>query len=79
MSVHHYGEDAVNVELSESGFRIELQNHVSGAVITVSGPREGVFEDPDKVMEASDASELASEVAHLMRRVTGEAEMTMGA
>jgi hypothetical protein len=77
--MHHYGEDAMKVELDDSAFRIELQNHVSGAVITISGPREGVFQDSDKVMERNDAYELASEVAHLMRRVTGEAEMTMGA
>lgn len=77
--MHHYGEDAVSVELLATSFKIELRNHVTGAVITVSGPREGVFENPEKVVEQNEAYALASELAHLMRRVTGEGELTVGA
>jgi hypothetical protein len=72
------GEDATDVQLSATDFSIELRNHETGAVVRVTGPRAGVFQDPAQVIQSDDAYRLAGELAHLMRRVTGEAEMTMG-
>lgn len=70
--MHHYGEDAVSAEVTYDGFRIELENHVTGARIVVSGPLHGVFQDPDQPMDEDSAMRIGSEFAHLMRVVTGE-------
>jgi len=76
MSVHHYGVAHTSIEVSERSFAIELHNHVSGAVIKVVGPREGVFEDPDRVIQESDVQDLARSLVQLLRSETGEAMAT---
>ena len=68
--MRHFGEDAVEVEVKGDEFIISFTNHVTGAKITLSGPVEGVFADPDRKMEPSDAHLLGMEIAHLLRRVT---------
>jgi hypothetical protein len=73
--MHHHGEDAVSVEVSSSGFGIELQSHVSGATVTISGPIHGVFENPNHAMDQNAAIRLGEEIAHTMRRATGEAPL----
>jgi hypothetical protein len=67
---HHYGEDAVKAFISGGRFTIIIQNHETGAQITVEGPVEGVFEKyKDRRMNQSDAAILGNEIAHLLRRV----------
>jgi hypothetical protein len=70
--MHHYGEDAVRAQVKRGEFRIELENHVSGAKILVTGPVEGVFEDPNRRMDQDAAMMLGQEFAHVMRHATGE-------
>ncbi len=67
--MHHYGEAAVKVELSENTFRILLQNHITGAKITVSGPIEGVFESEERKLDQMSAENLGRELAHFLREV----------
>jgi hypothetical protein len=66
--MHHYGEDAVRVEISKKNFNILIQNHDTGAVITVSGPLKGIFEEKDQEIDLIGAEGLGREVAHLLRK-----------
>jgi hypothetical protein len=75
--MHHYDEDAVQAWVTEDGFRIELENHVSGATITVLGPLRGVFEDPEQQMDEASAMQIGQEFAQMMRVVTGESALQM--
>jgi hypothetical protein len=65
--MHHYGEAAVKVEISENNFMILLQNHITGAEITVSGPIEGIFETKDRKLDQMSAENLGRELAHFLR------------
>ena len=66
--MHHYGEDAVRAEVSEDTFKIFLQNHVTGAVITVSGPIKGIFENRTRKLNQMTAENLGRELAHFLRQ-----------
>ncbi len=66
---HHYGEDAVTVNVSDTTFTIVLGNHVTGAQITITGPVQGVFETRRKVMNRARAQELGQALAHFIRDV----------
>jgi hypothetical protein len=66
--MHHYGENAVKVEITHSEFIITLTNHHSGAEIQLRGPREGVFESNNRVLTIQEAKRLGDEVAHLLRQ-----------
>jgi hypothetical protein len=77
--MHHYGEDALSVDVTPNDFRIELRNQETGAILVLTGPRNGVFENPDRVLEYRDAEFLGRAVAHLLREATAETEMTAGA
>ena len=72
--MHHYGEDAVVVEAmrtASGGYEITLRNHLSGAVVTIQVPEDGVFEDPTRKLSEYDAEHIGRELAHELRRVTG--------
>jgi hypothetical protein len=71
--MHHYGEDLVFAEVSDEGFTIRIQSHDSDATINVSGPIQGVFEDPEKVVDKNAAFQIGRALAHQLRDVTGEA------
>lgn len=73
--MHHYGEDAVGVYVSEAGFMIELRNHETGAAVMITGPVRGVFEDPERVMDHDAAFFIGRQLAHVLREVTGGAAM----
>ncbi len=68
--MHHYGEDAVEAVVSQRAFVIHLGNHATGAIITITGPRIGVFEDPDRPLSESETMHLGREMAHFLRQVT---------
>ena len=69
LPMHHYGEDSTHVAVGESHYHLEFRNKVSGAVITMEVPAVGSLEDPKKRLEPGKARALATEVAHLLRRV----------
>lgn len=69
--MHHYGENAVSAQVLETTFTIELRNHDTGAAVLISGPRRGVFEDPDREVDQHAAIELGHNLAHAMREFTG--------
>jgi hypothetical protein len=66
--MHHYGEGAVRVEILKRNFKILIQNHDTGAVISVSGPLKGIFEDKNQKIDLIEAEALGREVAHLLRK-----------
>lgn len=49
--MHHYGETDTYVAIFANEFVFEFKNHVTGAVITLRGPLQGVFEDSGQVMD----------------------------
>jgi len=67
--MHHYGESATYATLLANEFIFEFRNHVTGAVITLRGPRQGVFMDPSKVMDETLAQPIADQLAHILRTV----------
>jgi hypothetical protein len=69
--MHHYGEDAVKAVVFDASFAIELRNHETGAAILIVGPRQGIFQHSDAVLDQGDALRLGHEIAHLLRQVTG--------
>jgi len=75
--MHHYGEDGIRAKVDDRSFKIELRNHVTGAVITVQGPVRGAFEQPDQRMDEAAAMYVGRELAHALREITGQA--TVGA
>lgn len=68
--MHHFGEDAVEVEVKDDEFIISFTNHVTGKKLTLSGPVEGILADQDRKLEHADAHLLGMEIAHVLRRVT---------
>ncbi len=68
--MHHFGEDAVEVEVKDDEFTISFTNHVTGKKITLTGPVEGVFSSPDRKLAHGDAHLLGMEISHVLRRVT---------
>lgn len=69
--MHHYGENAVSAQVLDATFMIELRNHDTGAAVLITGPRRGVFEDPDREVDLDAAMELGHSLAHAMREFTG--------
>ena len=65
--MHHYGEDETFAAVLANEFVFEFRNHVTGAVITLRGPRQGVFETPGNVMDEADAKPIADQLAHFLR------------
>jgi hypothetical protein len=65
--MHHYGEAAVKVDLSKTTFNIVLLNHITGAEITISGPRKGVYDTKERELDQTDALKIGHEIAHLIR------------
>ncbi|MBI4644056.1 MAG: hypothetical protein HY790_02795 [Deltaproteobacteria bacterium] len=68
--MHHFGEDAVEVEVKGDEFIIYFTNHETGAKITLSGPVEGILANQDRKSEHADAHLLGIEIAHVLRKVT---------
>jgi hypothetical protein len=71
--MHHYGEAAVQVSISQDSFKIVLSNHLTGAEITVAGPVQGVFENKEKAIDQMTAERLGNEFAHVARQILSEA------
>lgn len=65
--MNHYGEAAVEVDVSKNTFSIVLLNHVTGAKITISGPRKGLYETKERELNKKDALKIGHEIAHLIR------------
>lgn len=68
--MHHFGENAVEVEVKGDEFIISFTNHVTGKKITLTGPVEGILADLDRKVEHADAHLLGMEIAHVLRKVT---------
>jgi hypothetical protein len=66
--MHHYGEDAVEVSRSGTGFTIIVKHHKTGERITVTGPTKGVFDDPGREINPNELEALGRELAHGFRR-----------
>ncbi len=66
--MHHFGEGAVQVEIKGFQFFIYLQNHTTGAVITISGPLTGLYEDPQRSIDQQQAQNLGYDLAHFLRQ-----------
>jgi hypothetical protein len=67
--MHHYGEEAVKVELNEKQFTIFIINHDTNATIRVSGPVQGVMETRGKLVDRNIAETFGREIAHVARRM----------
>lgn len=72
--MRHYGKMPVEVRMYGNTFNIFLKNHMTGAVITISGPIEGVFESKERILDQKTAEELGSEIADVLRRVLSAEE-----
>ena len=68
--MHHFGEDAVEVEVKDDVFIIHFTNHLTGKKLTLTGPVEGVFATQDRKVEHGDAHLMGMEIAHVLRKVT---------
>jgi hypothetical protein len=68
-AMHHYGESAVEVNVSSTTFMVVLTNHVTGAKITITGPVTGVFEDPTRRIDVNEVRKMGDEIAHLLRNI----------
>lgn len=66
--MHHFGEDAVEVSRSDTGFTIIIKHHQTGERITVTGPIRGCFDDPKREMNHQELERLGREVAHGFRQ-----------
>ena len=69
--MHHYGEQYTKAEIDKqkAQFTITLQNHVTGAKLTLTGPLMGVFESNERTVDQNAADNLGRELAHFLRRV----------
>jgi hypothetical protein len=66
--MHHYGEKFTTSKVYGDTFEIQCTNHVSGAVITLSGPVRGVFESGEEVMDEGFAHHLGIKFAHFLKQ-----------
>jgi len=65
--MHHYGEAFTTAKVEGNSFKIQCTNHVTGAVVTLSGPVQGVFEASDEEVDLPFANNLARKLAHFLR------------
>lgn len=65
--MHHYGEDFTRSRIIGSRFEIQCRNHVTGAVITLSGPTEGLLENGDDRVDDLFVDELGRKLVHFLR------------
>lgn len=65
--MHHFGEDAIDVRETETGFEIVLTNHITGKRITMTVPKVGSHSDPSMAMTMAEARLIAAETAHMLR------------
>ena len=66
--MHHYGEEFTTSRVYGDTFEIQCANHVTGAVLTLSGPVRGVFESGKEVMDERFAHALGTKLAHFLRQ-----------
>jgi hypothetical protein len=66
--MHHYGEDAIEVSRSDTGFTIIVKHHQTGERITITGPIKGIFPDPQREIKPYELDNLARELAHGFRQ-----------
>lgn len=63
--MNHYGK--FNVDLGIKKFTISLTNKRTGAIITVSGPTEGIFSSSTRRLDLSSAEDMANKLAHYLK------------
>ena len=66
--MHHYGEAFTTSTIDENNFEIQCTNHVTGAVLTLSGPVRGVFESGDEAMDEGFAHAFGIRLAQFLRQ-----------
>ncbi len=66
--MHHYGEAFTTSRVYGDTFEIQCANHITGAVLTLSGPVHGVFESGEEVMDEHFAHDLGMKLAHFLRQ-----------
>ena len=65
--MHHFGEDMTTGRIEGDQFVVEARHHVTGATVTMKGPRKGVFSDPNQVVDQAFVQNLAGHFAHFLR------------
>jgi hypothetical protein len=65
--MHHYGEKYTRSRVARGVFEIQCRNHVTGAVVTLSGPVRGVFETDGGIVDEATAQELGRRLAEFLR------------
>ncbi len=65
--MHHYGEKYTRSTVGGGVFEIQCENHVTGAVVTLSGPVDGVFEREGDVIDEATAEQLGRRLAAFLR------------
>jgi hypothetical protein len=66
--MHHYGEEFTTSMIYGDRFEIQCRNHVTGAVLTLSGPVKGAFESGNEVMDESFARDLGIKLARFLKQ-----------
>lgn len=65
--MHHFGEDAVKVMLTDSAFVIVVKSHHTGVPIVITGPLSGVMQNKGELIDHQTAEKFGHEIAHLAR------------
>jgi hypothetical protein len=66
--MHHYGEAFTTSTVGDYTFEIQCTNHVTGAVLTLSGPVRGVFESGNELVDEQFAQALGTKLAQFLRQ-----------
>ena len=67
--MHHFGEDSTEVKEHPDNFELTFRNKTTDKKITMTVPRQGVFDDPNRPLDKPKAEELAREIAHRLREI----------
>jgi hypothetical protein len=65
--MHHFGEEFTRSRIRGQNFEIECRNHVTGAVVKISGPVQGVLEDEGEVIDQTFVEDLGRKFAHFLK------------
>ena len=65
--MHHFGEQYTKAKADGKTFEIQCTNHVTGAIVKLSGPVRGVFEAGNEVMDQDFAHNLGMKLARFLR------------
>lgn len=75
--MHHFqGKPAI--EMSDSEFVIALQSQSSGAIVGITGPLLGVYEDKMKALTKDDVERLATRMATVLSEFEEGEETAQG-